>query len=73
MVSTVRRFVFRMILFLLVQCDCPEVLIAISLSVDYLAIVVNAFGCDIFEFWRVTEVSSHVDVDVVDDVLVVFD
>ena len=71
MVSTVCRFVFRMILFLLVQCDCPEVLIAISLIVDYLAIVVNAFGFDIFEFWRVTEVSSRVPLDV--DVLVVFD
>ena len=48
-------------------------LIAILLIIDYLAIVVNAFGFDIFGFWRVTEVSSRVLLDVDVDVLVVFD
>ena len=47
--------------------------IAISLIVDYLAIVVIAIGFDIFWFCRVTEVSSRVPLDIVFDVLVVFD
>jgi hypothetical protein len=61
------QFCFPDDLFILVQCNCPEVLIAILLNVDYADVVVNTVNLDIFRFLRVTQVSSHVDIGVVLD------
>jgi hypothetical protein len=46
------------------QCNCLEVLIAITLIGNYTVVVVNASDNDIFDLSRMTEVNCCVELDV---------